>query len=127
MTIEDVHSLVSLSCRAAQTRVPGCRLAFRQINNNRPPVEADAEGAFTRALLESASEVIGARAETAVFPAYTDASVVQARTANRNCLVFGPGSLAQAHTVDEFVPIKQVELAASILGNLVQRVCFKDS
>jgi succinyl-diaminopimelate desuccinylase len=127
MTIEDVHSLVSLSCRAAQTRVPGCRLAFRQINNNRPPVEADAESAFTRALLESASEVIGARAETAVFPAYTDASVVQARTANRNCLVFGPGSLAQAHTVDEFVPIKQVELAASILGNLVQRVCFKDS
>ena len=127
MTIEDAHTLVADACGTAAARVSGARFEFRQFNNNRPPVEADAAGAFARALLDSISEVNGSLAATAVFPAYTDASVVQARTGNPNCLVFGPGRLAQAHIIDEFVPVEHVERAALALENLVQRVCFRDS
>ena len=36
------------------------------------------------------------------------------------CVVFGPGSIAQAHTVDEWIEIAQVDAAADILTRFVQ-------
>ena len=62
----------------------------------------------------------------AVFPAYTDASVVQAMTGNPRCLVFGPGQLAQAHTIDEYVVVEQIEKSALVLDGVVQRLCFSE-
>jgi acetylornithine deacetylase len=35
------------------------------------------------------------------------------------CVVFGPGSIAQAHTVDEWIDLQQLEQATSILVQLV--------
>ncbi len=35
------------------------------------------------------------------------------------CVVFGPGSIAQAHTADEWIELRQVEQAAAILAKLV--------
>lgn len=124
LSIEDILDLVVKACRHAEARVPGSRLQHRQFNNMRPPVEADVEGALTAAMLDGVTLATGSTGETAVFPAYTDASVVQARTGNRNCLVFGPGRLQQAHTIDEYVPIEQIEKAAAALDALVERVCF---
>jgi succinyl-diaminopimelate desuccinylase len=122
--IADIHALFDRCCRAAEVAVPGARLSFRQMNNDRPPVEADAAGDFARALLDNLHRVTGREGRTAVFPAYTDASVVQARTGNPNCLVFGPGRLGQAHTADEYVPVEQVDLAAKVLENLAVRLCL---
>lgn len=126
LTIDDIHALVERCCRQAEKIVEGARLKFRQMNNDRPPVEADAEGILSRALTQSIVKVAGRPGKTAVFPAYTDASVVQARNGNPNCLVFGPGRLAQAHTIDEFVPVKQVEIAASVLEDLAIDLCFEE-
>ena len=58
------------------------------------------------------------------FPAYTDASVVQARTGNSTALVFGPGRLAQAHSVDEYVPVDHIEKAEAIMARAVNSLCF---
>lgn len=125
LTIADIHALVERCCRQAEEIVEGARFKFAQINNNRPPVEADAEGELARALVQSVGKVAGRPGKTAVFPAYTDASVVQARSGNRNCLVFGPGRLAQAHTIDEFVPVDQVEMAAGALEELAVDLCLE--
>ena len=35
------------------------------------------------------------------------------------CVVFGPGSIAQAHTADEWISLGEVEKAAEILRDLV--------
>jgi acetylornithine deacetylase/succinyl-diaminopimelate desuccinylase-like protein len=68
--------------------------------------------------------VTGGAKGLAGFPAYTDASVVQARTGNRTALVFGPGRLAQAHSVDEYVPVDHIEKAEAIMARTVNRLCF---
>ncbi|MBV9113314.1 MAG: acetylornithine deacetylase, partial [Hyphomicrobiales bacterium] len=36
-------------------------------------------------------------------------------------IIFGPGSIEQAHTADEFVEIAQVERAARILCEIAHR------
>jgi succinyl-diaminopimelate desuccinylase len=110
--------------REAEAAVPGARIECRQLNNDRPPVEADATDAFTKAVCEVVSATTGPSDVVDVFPAYTDASVVQARTGNRHCLVFGPGRLSEAHTIDEYVLVEQIEKSATVLDAIVQRVCF---
>ena len=35
------------------------------------------------------------------------------------CVVFGPGSISQAHTADEWIDLREVEQATEILKNLV--------
>lgn len=124
MTIAGTLAIVEKCARETEKLVTGARIAFRQSNNDRPPVEADQDGALARAFIDSVGEAMGRPGMISVFPAYTDASVVQARTGNRNCIVFGPGRLAQAHTIDEYVPVDQIETAAATLDGVVRRLCF---
>ncbi len=111
MSIAEVHTLVGRCAREVESEIPGCRIAFAQFNNERPPVEADRASDIVRVMTEAAQAVTGRSDVVAGFPAYTDASVVQARTGNRSAVVFGPGRLAQAHTVDEYVPVDHIEKA----------------
>lgn len=124
MTIPGTLAIVEKCARAAERIVPGSTIVFRQFNNDRPPVEADRNSLLARTFVDSVGEATGEPGVVTVFPAYTDASVVQARTGNVNCLVFGPGRLAQAHTVDEYVPVDQVEKAAATLESVVRKLCF---
>lgn len=38
------------------------------------------------------------------FTGYTDTAVIAGKTGNRNCMSYGPGSLALAHKPNEYVP-----------------------
>lgn len=124
MSIAEVHELVDRSAREVEAEVRGCSVAFAQFNNERPPVESDPDSAFVRVMAEAARAVTGRSDVIAGFPAYTDASVAQARTGNRSAAVFGPGRLAQAHTVDEYVPVEHIEKAELILTRSVEQLCF---
>lgn len=124
MSIAEVHALVGRCAREVEGEIPGCAVTFRQFNNERPPVEADHSSDIVRAMTEAARAVTGRADNIAGFPAYTDASVVQARTGNRTAVVFGPGRLAQAHTVDEYVPVEHIAQAHAILDRTVERLCF---
>lgn len=124
MTIADVLRLAREAADIAERKVPGARVSYRQINNERPPVEADEKSPWVGALSGSVELITGRPAVLAGFPAYTDASVIQARTGNHHGLVFGPGSLAQAHTADEYVPVDQIDACATILQEAVRRLCF---
>lgn len=124
MSIGEVHKLVERCAREVEAEIPGCSVGYRQFNNERPPVEADCAADIVLAMTEAVRAVTGSAKGVAAFPAYTDASVVQARTGNRTALVFGPGRLAQAHTVDEYVPIDHIEKAEAIMARTVNRLCF---
>ena len=47
-----------------------------------------------------------ADADTTVsfFTGYTDTAVIAGKTGNRNCMSYGPSSLALAHKSNEYVP-----------------------
>lgn len=122
--IADIYELLARSAREAERLTPGCRVSFSQINNDRPPVEANRDHPAAQVLAQSIARVTGRSDVFSVFPAYTDASVVQARTGNTGCFVFGPGLLAQAHTTDEYVETDQIEKAQAILCDFISNLCL---
>ena len=69
-------------------------------------------GPRVRGLRQAAAQVIG-DAQLAGVAYNTDASHYAA--AGIPCVVFGPGDIAQAHSVTEFVEIEQVAAAVEIL------------
>lgn len=73
---------------------------------------AAAAGRLTRA---AAAEGVTCRQLAARYG--TNACIYAA--ANLPCVVFGPGSIAQAHTADEWIDLSEVERAAAILTRLV--------
>ena len=57
----------------------------------------------------------------ATVPYGTEAEVYQAYT---QPVVLGPGSIAQAHTVDEWIALEQLARGVEIYRSLVERVCM---
>lgn len=52
---------------------------------------------------------------------YSDAGPLSALC--RDVLVFGPGSIRQAHTADEFIEIQSLMTGAKVLGEWLERLC----
>ncbi|QDT54210.1 Acetylornithine deacetylase [Caulifigura coniformis] len=81
-----------------------------------PPLSDAFNGSLTRTLLDHIEAVAGTREAIGVpfgtHAAYTSGAGIPS-------VVFGPGSIAQAHTRDEFIEIDQLQMAAEILF----RVC----
>lgn len=80
-----------------------------------PALSNDANGAIADRLLRIVREVSG-RGETVGVAYATDAAFLAA--AGIPTVVFGPGSIAQAHTVDEWISIDELQQAAEILYRL---------
>jgi acetylornithine deacetylase len=74
-------------------------------------------GALAEQLQTRARRVTGECDKVGV-PYGTDASALSA--AGVPCVVFGPGSIAQAHTVDEWLEIEQLHAASEILYQFVR-------
>lgn len=70
--------------------------------------------------LGSAINSVTGKHEILAVPFGTDGSSIA--EAGIPCVVFGPGDIAQAHTKDEWIELKQVEQAAEIL----YRLCTAD-
>jgi len=77
-----------------------------------PPMEIPADHPLVKGL-RLAVEGVRGDAQVVGVPYNTNASHYAA--AGVPCVVFGPGNIAQAHSVDEFVEIEQVEAAVEIL------------
>jgi acetylornithine deacetylase len=81
-----------------------------------PALPANQPEEFVARLERAIAAVAGPRPRVAV-PYGTDASTLA--EAGIPAVVFGPGDIAQAHTKDEWIDLKQVELAAEILYRFV--------
>lgn len=79
------------------------------------PLYTDPKSPFVREMLEVAGKSV---ARTAAYG--TDGTMF---TALKNLVVFGPGSVAQAHTHDEFIELSQLELGTEMFSRCIERFC----
>ena len=74
-----------------------------------------------RAALEA--ERIGVKIEG--LSAWTDAALLNAVGVPTIC--FGPGDIALAHAAEEFVPVREIEVATRVLTRMVTDWCYSAS
>lgn len=60
--------------------------------------------------------------EITAFPAWSDAGAISSVT-DSMCIVMGPGDLGVAHSIDEYIKIKDVEYAALVYGLTAMEYC----
>ncbi|MGN1414975.1 MAG: M20 family metallopeptidase [Anaerovoracaceae bacterium] len=71
---------------------------------------------------ENALRASGAEPVLTYFPAWTDAGFIQAGT-NSQCIILGPGGVATAHSVHEYISKKQLRMAAEIYQSMAMEIC----
>lgn len=106
-----------IAARFAETMPPPARIAVLP-----PFIDALAmdvpEDSQIVAAMQDVCRSLGVSAESIGVPFGSDASTMSA--SGVPTIVFGPGSIAQAHTADEFVEIAQVAKAADMLAALAR-------
>lgn len=116
------RAAVEAAIARAEERVPGNRGSY-EITGDRPPIERDPGSPLLAALL-SAAEEEGAPAEVGFFTGYTDTAVIAGTCGNKNCMSYGPGSLALAHKPNEYVPRADVLRVQRVLTRLALDTCL---
>lgn len=117
-TAADANKLVNNAVSRAAERVKGSSITVNNLGLQRGPVETPEDSAVVRALKESYRALAGKEAGVAGFTAYTDAGLISLQMDHKNSVVFGPGSLQQAHSVDEWISVDQLILCAEIFARL---------
>jgi acetylornithine deacetylase len=108
---QEVIDYISAHCTTAVIEHEEPFLASEGLSNEGPGAAAAA------ASLREAVRKVGIPSVEEVARYGTNACVYA--TADLPCVVFGPGSISQAHTADEWINLYEVEQAAEVLKNLV--------
>jgi acetylornithine deacetylase/succinyl-diaminopimelate desuccinylase family protein len=80
-------------------------------------LSSDNNGPLAERILNSVRQVTGKEPQIIGVPFGTDASIIG--PSGVPSVVFGPGSIAQAHTADEWVPLAEVEAASKVLYRML--------
>ena len=94
----------------------GIRVNFQSLFEGVEPYLQDADCE----LVKTAEALTGHGADSAAFA--TEAPFFQAL--GMQTIVLGPGSIDCAHQANEYIPIKQIEPAVTLLQQLIQRYCM---
>lgn len=124
MTVEMAKSLVEQAIGVGTSKVPGSSASYQVLTIDRPPVRASLDSPLIIKLDKAINKVTGKSAEYKGLPAYTDASIIAARTGSQHCITFGPGNLAQAHSVDEYIPVEHLDGAVDILTEAAKELIY---
>lgn len=106
--------MVEQAITAAEAAVPGCHGSYT-VTGDRPAIERDPGSPLLAALKHAADNVTGADTTVGFFTGYTDTAVIAGKTGNRNCMSYGPGSLALAHKPNEYVPHADIVRCQQVL------------
>ena len=106
--------MVEQAIAAAEAAVPGCHGSYT-VTGDRPAIERDPGSPLLAALKHAADNVTGADTAVGFFTGYTDTAVIAGKTGNRNCMSYGPGSLALAHKPNEYVPHADIVRCQQVL------------
>lgn len=98
-----VTHMLEQAIAAAEAAVPGCHCSYT-VTGDRPAIVRDPDSPLLAALHRAADGVTGVDTAVGFFTGYTDTAVIAGKTGNRNCMSYGPGSLALAHKPNEYVP-----------------------
>ena len=74
---------------------------------------------------ENALRACGEEPVVTYFPAWTDAGFIQAGTSSQ-CIILGPGGVATAHSIHEYISKKQLMMAAEIYRSMAMEICQVD-
>lgn len=96
-------NMVEQAIAGAEAAIPGCHGSYT-VTGDRPAIERDPSSPLLAALKRAADDTTDADTTVSFFTGYTDTAVIAGKTGNRNCMSYGPGSLALAHKPNEYVP-----------------------
>ncbi len=94
-------------------------LKFRLLKSGRP-LYTDPTSPF----VQSALKITGTRKPTTV-PYGTDG--VQFASVMKRMIVIGPGDIAQAHTVDEWIELDQLRKGVQVYHRFIDQICVEDA
>ena len=109
-----VTRMVEQAIAVAEAAVPGCHGSYT-VTGDRPAIERDPNSPLLAALKHAADSVTGMDTAVGFFTGYTDTAVIAGKTGNRNCMSYGPGSLALAHKPNEYVPHADIVRCQNVL------------
>ncbi len=95
---------------------PGLQVAC-EVSQWYPALAGNRADAFIAHMTEACGAVTGSRA-SGTAPYATNGGFFS--QAGIPCVVFGPGSIAQAHTADEFIELAQVEQAVDVYAGMIR-------
>lgn len=104
----------AIAVAVAEAAVPGCHGSYT-VTGDRPAIERDPNSPLLAALKRAADDVTDADTTVGFFTGYTDTAVIAGKTGNRNCMSYGPSSLALAHKPDEYVPHADIVRCQNVL------------
>lgn len=118
--------MVEQAIVAAEAAVPGCHGSYT-VTGDRPAIERDPASPLLAALKCTAYDVTGTDTTVGFFTGYTDTAVIAGKTGNRNCMSYGPGSLALAHKPNEYVPHADIVRCQNVLIALADNTLWDAS
>ena len=118
--------MVEQAIAVAEAAVPGCHGSYT-VTGDRPAIERDPNSPLLAALMRAADDVTDVDTTVGFFTGYTDTAVIAGKTGNRNCMSYGPGSLALAHKPNEYVPHADIVRCQQVLIALADNVLWDAS
>ena len=120
-SLAEVQAMILAAAEEAAAEIPGIRPELI-VTGQRPAVPHHPDSVLLCRLKAAVRQVAG---ETVVkpFPGYTDTAVIAGLTGNENTMSYGPGSLAQAHKPDEFVPLSDLRRCRQVYEILLRDFC----
>ena len=118
--------MVEQTIAVAEAAVPGCHGSYT-VTGDRPAIERDPNSPLLAALKRAADDVTDADTTVGFFTGYTDTAVIASKTGNRNCMSYGPGSLALAHKPNEYVPHADIVRCQQVLIALADNTLWDAS
>lgn len=97
------------------------RSLIEERNEVFPPVPLERDSPAVRALAAAHQAVLGAAPRIGMWPSVSDAGWLA--SAGIPTVVYGPGALEQAHTVDEWVAVDDLVAAARVFARLALDWC----
>ena len=116
-------NMVEQAIAAAEDAVPGCHGSYT-VTGDRPAIERDPSSSLLAALKRAADGVTDADTAVGFFNGYNDTAVIAGKTGNRNCMSYGPGSLALSHKPNEYVPHADIVRCQNVLIALVDNTLW---
>lgn len=90
------------------------------LGSDKEPTSIDSDHPFVQVVLQAVNTVLGTGKKAEALACGTDMPFLIA--AGVPTVVFGPGAVGQAHTVDEFVEVSQLVEAAEIYASIARRI-----
>lgn len=119
-------NMVEQAIAGAEAAVPGCRGSYT-VTGDRPAIERDPNSPLLAVLKRAADDVTDEDTTVGFFTGYTDTAVIAGKTGNRNCMSYGPGSLALAHKPNEYVPHADIVRCQNVLIALADNTLWDAS